>query len=678
MSNEEPKKTFKRPKVRRRNADGTLSDEIATTSAPHVNGNGVEPERRRKVPVGSALNGHVGNGIDNTELNGITRDLAMKLGLPKRWTYCPKYGGVLCNTFLPMKAPLSEGYDDLLEPRYRFHPEEVFTAPLEGAPEGAKVKLWINLANTERFYGKGMVAAHDCKYMWMRLRGHDERPSAEDAENFVRVVSAFKRENPNDIVAVHCTHGFNRTGFLLASYLVLTENWDVATAITEFAQVRPFGIYKEDYLETLFERYDSFFKPGDPLPVDAPGRPSWEEGPDPTVNYEALMKPLPNSNFAERSSTPLFMDGQCPGCVYVEDEEVRTYVQNKVRAFISPFAKKALKNEFPGSQPVSMDKQNISLLSSHPYMVSWKADGMRYLVLINGENEIYAFDRDNNPFFLPLRFPRPKLLNQHIEDTLVDCEVIMQTLPDGTQRPRMLIYDIITYEKIEYGRKDFKKRMGAIGEFLIDSRAEADAKGIFQKRSEPMSVARKDFWEICYTYKLFTDDFTRNMGHHVDGLIYQPVSEPYTPGRFNLLMKWKPVEEASVDFKLKIVRRQLDGAPVEYVGELHVLGLQTGPFGIMKATKNLLQYDNKIIECNFVNNEWRFMRERTDKSHPNAFATAKSVVNTIRNPLPKDYLCQYIAHYGYRDGHPIRAPPPPPPEREQVSAGSTQMFSRKF
>ena len=59
--------------------------------------------------------------------------------------------------FLPMKAPLSQGYDDLLETQLRFHPEDIFKAKLVGAKENAKVKLWINLANTERFYGRRSV-----------------------------------------------------------------------------------------------------------------------------------------------------------------------------------------------------------------------------------------------------------------------------------------------------------------------------------------------------------------------------------------------------------------------------------------------------------------------------------------------------------------------------------------
>lgn len=43
---------------------------------------------------------------------------------------------------------------------------------------------------------------------------------------------------------------------------------------------------------------------------------------------------------------------------------------------------------------------------------------------------------------------------------------------------------------------------------------------------------------------------------------------------------------------------------------------------ISQATKELRQYDNKIIECNFANNAWTFMRQRVDKSFPNSYDTA--------------------------------------------------------
>lgn len=54
---------------------------------------------------------------------------------------------------------------------------------------------------------------------------------------------------------------------------------------------------------------------------------------------------------------------------------------------------------------------------------------------------------------------------------------------------------------------------------------------------------------------------------------------------------------------------------------LYVGGMET-PFSAMKYNKALRDYHNKIIECKYENNQWVFMHERTDKSFPNAYATA--------------------------------------------------------
>ena len=47
---------------------------------------------------------------------------------------------------------------------------------------------------------------------------------------------------------------------------------------------------------------------------------------------------------------------------------------------------------FPGSQPVSLDCQNLSLLHSERYWVTWKADGTRYMLLILNHGT-YLVDR---------------------------------------------------------------------------------------------------------------------------------------------------------------------------------------------------------------------------------------------------------------------------------------------
>ena len=46
-----------------------------------------------------------------------------------------------------------------------------------------------------------------------------EAPTAEQAKEFISVCKTFFQKNPVDVVGVHCTHGFNRTGFFIVAYL---------------------------------------------------------------------------------------------------------------------------------------------------------------------------------------------------------------------------------------------------------------------------------------------------------------------------------------------------------------------------------------------------------------------------------------------------------------------------
>ena len=57
------------------------------------------------------------------------------------------------------------------------------------------------------------------------------------------------------------------------------------------------------------------------------------------------------------------------------------------------------------------------------------------------------------------------------------------------------------------------------------------------------------------------------------------------------------------------------------VGYLYVGGLDR-PFARMRVNKTLKELNNKIVECKYQDNQWIFMRERTDKSFPNSYNTA--------------------------------------------------------
>lgn len=176
-----------------------------------------------------------------------------KATIPNRWLQCPrKATGLIAEKFMAFKTPLSERYDSQVPPECRFPPKMLFTLC---KTKKIRFGLWIDLTNTTRFYNKLDVEEEGCKYVKLQCRGHGETPSPEQTKTFIAIVDNFIRNNPLEHIAVHCTHGFNRTGFLIVSYLIEIMDCAIEIALDMFAKVRPPGIYKGDYLEELYRRY---------------------------------------------------------------------------------------------------------------------------------------------------------------------------------------------------------------------------------------------------------------------------------------------------------------------------------------------------------------------------------------------------------------------------------------
>uniref|UniRef100_A0A1I7U445 mRNA guanylyltransferase n=1 Tax=Caenorhabditis tropicalis TaxID=1561998 RepID=A0A1I7U445_9PELO len=198
-------------------------------------------------------------------------------------------------------------------------------------------------------------------------------------------------------------------------------------------------------------------------------------------------------------------------------------------------------------------------------------------------------------------------------------------------------------------KEPFSKRFEIIQNEIIDKRKAAFKTGRIRQDRQIMSVRRKDFYSLEATGKLFEPKFVKHVGHEIDGLIFQPKYRPYETGRCDKVLKWKPPSHNSVDFLLKVEKTCREGMLPEWTGYLFVQNKRE-PFGTMKATNTLKQYNNKIIECTLSVNErgqamgWKFMRERTDKSLPNGLRTAENVYDTMMNPVTKRNLLEFIQH----------------------------------
>ncbi|ELU05833.1 hypothetical protein CAPTEDRAFT_167250 [Capitella teleta] len=573
--------------------------------------------------------------------------------LPPRWLNCPRKGELIADKFIPFKTPLDSRYADKIPDANIFDLKMLF-----GSFKRQKINLGllIDLTNTNRFYNKDELAAQDCKYIKIQCRGHGESPSEEQTETFLKVCHAFITQNPLAKIGVHCTHGFNRTGFLIVSYLVEKLDWSVEAGVAAYAQARPPGIYKGDYIKTLFRLYGDE-EDAPPPPV----MPDWCLEDNDEIDDDGNPLASTNGNTKRKRGREVkknlaFMDGLVAGVTQVTNDTQLSQIQGRVQKMANWQG-----SGFPGSQPISMDLDNVKYLAQKPYRVSWKADGTRFMMLIDGLNEVYMIDRDNAVYRVPnLTFPKRKDLSRPLTNTLVDGEMVIDK--DGDKPvPRFLIYDILKFEGQPVGDADFDRRMLCINKEIIGPRHMMITQGKLDKTMEPFSVRTKQFFELDKARSLIDGRFAQEVKHETDGLIFQPASEKYETGRCMDVLKWKPPELNSVDFKLKIVKENRPGMLPITKGLLFVGSLDP-PFGEIKVKKELRELNGKIIECAYdmPTKQWRFMRQRTDKSFPNAYSTAKAVCESIKNPVTKDFLINFIDREQWRPQCPRSGLMPPP------------------
>ncbi|GFO01866.1 mRNA-capping enzyme [Plakobranchus ocellatus] len=570
-----------------------------------------------------------------------------EMSIPPRWLHCPRKGAVILDKFLPFKTPLDSRYDDQVPEASRFTVDLLMNSM---KVKRMKLGLVINLCNTDRFYNSKQFEDQECTFVTLRCKGRSEAPTGEQTEAFVDLCEKFLSKKPLDVIGVHCTHGFNRTGFLIVAYLVEKESWSVEAAVRQFAQARPPGIYKQDYLDELFKRY------GDEEDTpSAPPLPSWCTESDDTVHDDDGDSLSANGGVKRRrefvKKEAKFMEG-VKGVTQVTSQPRLGQIQRKCQDMAGWKS-----SGFPGSQPVSMDVNNLKYLTEKPYKVSWKADGNRYMMVVDGKDNVFMLDRDNCVFHVPhLNFYKRKSPNDCLANTLLDGELIIDKV-DGQDIPRYLVYDIVKFEGQEVGKTDFGTRLYCIENEIIGPRHTKMKQGTLDKSKEPFSVRIKNFFDIAMSQKILEGNFAKNVSHEVDGLIFQPSKEPYVCGRCQDILKWKPPSLNSVDFRLKIQKFEAPGMLPQTKGLLFV-GQLEAPFAEMKVTKSLRPYDKKIIECSFDGKSWQFMRERTDKSFPNSYSTAMGVCASIQHPVTKELLFRVIDTQRWQPD-PSRLMPPP-------------------
>lgn len=190
--------------------------------------------------------------------------------IPQGWLDCPPFGRCIGGSIVPSKVPLDETYNDAVIPGRRYSSKQVISSQRRYFRE---LGLVVDLTNTRRYYSPSEYTNLGIKYIKIACKGRDAVPDNDSVNKFVYEVMQFigRHKHSRKIVLVHCTHGHNRTGFMIVHYLIRTKLCSVTEALHEFEVARPPGIYKRDYIEALYSFYHEC-----PKKLVCPSTPDWK------------------------------------------------------------------------------------------------------------------------------------------------------------------------------------------------------------------------------------------------------------------------------------------------------------------------------------------------------------------------------------------------------------------
>lgn len=303
--------------------------------------------------------------------------------------------------------------------------------------------------------------------------------------------------------------------------------------------------------------------------------------------------------------------------------------------------------QFPGSQPVSFERKHLDLLEHEDYYVCEKSDGVRYLLYYTapyGRPTAYLIDRNFQCRELDgLRLPGKKEGTIH-EDTLLDGELLFEPSASTDEEEGQfffLIFDVLTISGMNVMGLSLPERLKYVQNHVI----------------APLKIKLMNDLEFRYPFELKMKTMSKpyaiaqileleipEQRHGNDGLIFTPVADPYVSGTCERLLKWKPSELNTVDFKL-IINEDAEEETEGY--ELHVASRDDHRFfALHRPNAELKKLNGAIIECRYCPGEktfkWEFIRVRADKARANHERIVGKIIDSIRDNVTSKELTDRI------------------------------------
>jgi hypothetical protein len=308
------------------------------------------------------------------------------------------------------------------------------------------------------------------------------------------------------------------------------------------------------------------------------------------------------------------------------------------------------KREFIGGMPVTMENDCFKQLlrtnsaGEFVYHTTLKVDGERYLLFLSSYGALYFIDRQLNfyVFMDPKKGRLPLIDPQVVKPFLFDGELVQFK---SSKKYEFFLFDVLFYQGDSFVEQNYHVRLDLISQIYKNVLF-----GFFTPFGIDISIKK---WfpitDITKTNDLYEYiNLNTNKGRTekllADGLILQPFDTEYVVSgpwnKFNnVLFKWKPAEDQTMDFKIKIE------GPNKWVLLTRSGYPFTMPVSGVPATYKPTQLNKETFVDGDVA-EFLFNKQKETfklvRARPNKNANSKdsilSVFNFINNPFTLDQL----------------------------------------
>lgn len=290
---------------------------------------------------------------------------------------------------------------------------------------------------------------------------------------------------------------------------------------------------------------------------------------------------------------------------------------------------------------------------------------------------VYLIDRKNDYWYnhmKNLHFPQEGDESAFHVKTIIDGELVMDRQPDGTERPSFLVFDCLVLDGKLLMERQLDKRLAYFQHNIYGPYRKLFKKYPDELQFQAFKLVMKDM-QLAYGIGKMFHEVLPSLTHGNDGLIFTCRETPYKCGTDEHILKWKPADENTVDFKLELRfptvepddEDRADGVTEPYIdydsvppakllifaqgevprdtdpyreyGDLHIT---PDEWETLKGLGDPLS--GRIIEC-YIDDKgrWRLSRFRDDKLHANHSSVVEKVIESIRFPVTEQMLEEHGA-----------------------------------